>query len=44
MSIFSKSTFVFGPEPGARLRALRRRRGLSLRDLAALIDRHGTDS
>jgi transcriptional regulator with XRE-family HTH domain len=35
MSIFSKSTFVFGPELGARLKALRKRRGLSLRDLAA---------
>jgi hypothetical protein len=31
MSIFSKSTFVFGPEPGARLRALRKRRGLTVR-------------
>jgi site-specific DNA-methyltransferase (adenine-specific) len=44
MSIFSKSTFVFGPEPGARLKALRKRRGLSLRDVAVLMDRHGTGS
>jgi transcriptional regulator with XRE-family HTH domain len=44
MSIFSKSTFVFGPELGARLKALRKRRGLSLRDVAVLMDRHGTGS
>ena len=44
MSIFSKSTFVFGPELGARLKVLRKRRGLSLRDVAVLMDRHGTGS
>jgi transcriptional regulator with XRE-family HTH domain len=44
MSIFSKSTFVFGPELGARLKAVRERRGLSLRDVAVLMDRHGTGS
>jgi transcriptional regulator with XRE-family HTH domain len=44
MSIFSKSTFVFGPEPGAQLKALRKRRGLSLRGVAVLMDRHGTGS
>ena len=44
MSIFSKSTFVFGPELGARLKALRKRRGLSLRDVAVLMDRYGTGS
>jgi transcriptional regulator with XRE-family HTH domain len=44
MSIFSKSTFAFGPELGARLKALRKRRSLSLRDVAVLMDRHGTGS
>ncbi|MCX6844420.1 MAG: helix-turn-helix domain-containing protein [candidate division WOR-3 bacterium] len=37
---YSKSTFVFTPEFGARLRLLRERRNLSLRDLALLMDRH----
>ena len=44
MSMLSKSTFVFGPELGARLKALRERRGLTLREVAVLMDRHGTDS
>jgi len=33
-------TFVFTPEMGARLRELRKRRGLSLRQMALLMDRH----
>jgi transcriptional regulator with XRE-family HTH domain len=37
---FSKTTFRFGREFGARLRDLRQRRGLSLRQLALLMDRH----
>ncbi len=36
----TKTTFVFTPEFGARLRELRKRRNLSLRDLALLMDRH----
>ena len=36
---YSRTTFVFTPELGARLRQLRKRRGLSLRDLAVLMDR-----
>lgn len=37
---YTKTTFVFTPEFGARLRQLRKRRNLSLRDLALLMDRH----
>ena len=37
---YSRTTFVFAPELGARLRQLRKRRGLSLRELAVLMDRH----
>ncbi len=37
---YTKTTFVFTPEFGARLRLLRKRRNLSLRDLALLMDRH----
>jgi len=37
---YTKTTFVFTPEFGARLRELRKRRNLSLRDLALLMDRH----
>jgi len=37
---FTKTSFVFTPEFGARLRQLRIRRNLSLRDLALLMDRH----
>ncbi len=37
---YTKTTFVFTPEFGARLRQLRTRRSLSLRDLASLMDRH----
>ena len=44
MSDFSKSTFILGPELGARLKALRKHRGLSLRDVAVLMDRPGTGS
>jgi len=36
----SKTAFVFTPELGARLRLLRLRRGLSLREMAALMDRN----
>jgi transcriptional regulator with XRE-family HTH domain len=36
---YAKTAFVFSPELGARLRLLRTRRDLSLRDLAALMDR-----
>jgi len=36
---YTKTTFVFTPEFGARLRLLRKRRSLSLRDLALLMDR-----
>jgi transcriptional regulator with XRE-family HTH domain len=36
----TKTTFVFTPEFGVRLRLLRKRRNLSLRDLALLMDRH----
>ena len=39
MPRFSKSAFTFGPEFGARLRALRKAHGLSLRELAILMDR-----
>jgi transcriptional regulator with XRE-family HTH domain len=35
----AKTAFVFSPELGARLRLLRSRRDLSLRDLATLMDR-----
>jgi transcriptional regulator with XRE-family HTH domain len=41
MAKHSKTTFVFGPEIRARLRQLRKRRGLSLRTLAVLMDRPG---
>jgi transcriptional regulator with XRE-family HTH domain len=41
MSDYAKMTFVFGREMGARLRALRRLRKLSLRELASLMDRQG---
>ena len=37
---YTKTTFVFTSEFGARLRQLRKRRNLSLRDLALLMDRH----
>jgi transcriptional regulator with XRE-family HTH domain len=37
---YTKTTFVFTPEFGARLRELRKRRNLSLRGLALLMDRH----
>ena len=37
---YTKTTFVFGPGFGARLRELRKRRKLSLRQLALLMDRH----
>jgi len=41
MPRFSRSTFVFGPDLGARLRALRMRRGLTLCGVAVLMDRPG---
>ncbi len=41
MAYHSKTTFTFGPELRARLRELRKRRGLTLRALALLMDRHG---
>jgi len=44
MPDYSRTTFVFTREFGARLRELRRRRNLSLRDLALLMDRHGSGS
>ncbi len=37
---FTKTTFVFTSEFGVRLRQLRKRRNLSLRGLALLMDRH----
>jgi transcriptional regulator with XRE-family HTH domain len=37
---YTKTTFVFTPEFGVRLRQLRKRRNLSLRGLALLMDRH----
>jgi transcriptional regulator with XRE-family HTH domain len=40
----SKTTFVFSPELGRRLRDLRGRRSLSLRQLALLMDRRGPGS
>jgi transcriptional regulator with XRE-family HTH domain len=40
MMKYTKTAFVFTPEFGARLRQLRKRRNLSLRDLALLMDRH----
>ena len=36
----TKTTFVFTPEFGARMRQLRERRKLSLREMASLMDRH----
>jgi transcriptional regulator with XRE-family HTH domain len=39
MAHHSKTTFAFGPEFRARLRQLRKRRGLTLRALAVLMDR-----
>ncbi len=44
MSDYAKMTFVFGREMGARLRDLRKRRKLSLRELASLMDRQGAGS
>jgi hypothetical protein len=44
MAYHSKTTFTFGPELRARLRQLRKRRGLTLRDLALLMDRRGPGS
>jgi transcriptional regulator with XRE-family HTH domain len=44
MSDYAKMTFVFGREMGARLRALRLLRKLSLRELASLMDRQGVGS
>jgi transcriptional regulator with XRE-family HTH domain len=41
MAHHSKTTFDFGPELRARLRELRKRRGLTLRAMALLMDRHG---
>lgn len=41
---YSRTTFVFTRELGSRLRKLRRRRGLSLRDMALLMDRRGPGS
>jgi len=37
---YAKTRFAFASELGARLRQLRKARGLSLRDLAVLMDRH----
>ena len=42
MAHHSKTEFTFGPEFRARLRELRKRRGLSLRALALLMDRQGS--
>ena len=42
MAYHSKTTFTFGPEFGARLRELRKRRGLTLRAMALLMDRQGS--
>lgn len=41
MAHHSKTTFDFGPEFRARLRELRKRRGLTLRTMAVLMDRQG---
>jgi len=41
MAHHSKTAFTFGPELRARLRQLRKRRGLTLRALALLMDRQG---
>ena len=42
MARHSRTTFIFGPEFRARLRQLRQRRGLTLRAMAALMDRQGS--
>jgi transcriptional regulator with XRE-family HTH domain len=39
MTRHSKTAFTFGPELRARLRQLRKRRGLTLRTMAVLMDR-----
>jgi len=42
MAHHSKTAFTFGPEFRARLRELRKRRGLTLRAMAMLMDRQGS--
>jgi transcriptional regulator with XRE-family HTH domain len=42
MAHHSKTAFPFGPELRARLRQLRKRRGLTLRTMAVLMDRQGS--
>ena len=42
MAKHSMTTFEFGPEMRARLRELRKRRKLSLRTMAVLMDRQGS--
>jgi transcriptional regulator with XRE-family HTH domain len=42
MAHHSKTAFTFGPEFRARLRQLRKRRGLTLRTMAVLMDRPGS--
>ena len=42
MANHSKTAFTFGPEFRARLRQLRKRRGLTLRSMAMLMDRQGS--
>jgi transcriptional regulator with XRE-family HTH domain len=42
MAHHSKTAFHFGPELRARLRELRKRRGLTLRAMATLMDRQGS--
>jgi transcriptional regulator with XRE-family HTH domain len=44
MKNYSKVAFTFGPGFGARLRELRKRQGLTLRQLALLMDRHQPSS
>ena len=44
MAYHSETTFTFGPEHGARLRKLRKSRGLTLRALALLMDRQGANA